>query len=186
MGIDIDEDFDEIGNDCACFAAGETPKHVFASVTGIKIGDGHMFEDPGCPNGLIALTQVIGHNCRWSFTGPVWHWEYNASPGAATFNIVDLYNEFGFATAGLAHCATGGGSIITNGGLVKWFGGDFQIAWTPGAGSPWLPGVADKLNVTRTPDTKMDFWPVDDTYMGTRIVKKSEQTNVLIKYNHTL
>jgi len=188
MGIDIDPDWDEHGVRCHdCFAVDETPKHMFMTVTGIKIGDGHLPGDPSCPNGMIALTQRVGHPCDWTAANANWYWEYWArSVGSAIYIVNWPYGIWAFSADGLGGCVTGATNQQANGPLVKWYGGSAQVAWTPDGGALCLPDVADLLNVTRTPNVNMDFWHEDDTYVGTRIVKKSEQTNVLIKYDHTL
>lgn len=77
MGIITTQEDNEFGNDCECWRPNKTPKHIWASFTGIKAGEKDAGNILPNRNVIVKLTQIA--QCHYSGFGGIYdvHWKGN-------------------------------------------------------------------------------------------------------------
>lgn len=127
MGTHVEQSIS--GEDCElCYPTHKTPKYVYASFSGISIGQAWVPGIPVPPNRTFKLVQVTG--CKWVLAVFPWHVQYEAVtvglPGVGSQLIIRWVSVVGllvFFNQNILRCITGFNNQVTDPPPHLWHGG---------------------------------------------------------------
>jgi len=174
------DDF-ELGNDClTCWAAGETPKYIYANFANIKKGYDWLPWLPEPPNGLFQLEQLTP--CLWQLSFGIFAIEFSISAGNSITKISspatipeDIFEN------SRAACAWFFENDNNWPAGVDFYGGFCQVFFRTLSNSPSLQKHCNLLNIKNDENTFADFFPVDADNTVVRIASIPESINIKIK-----
>jgi hypothetical protein len=186
MGIPWDED--EIGNNCRFFPAGETPKYLWASISGVEWC--WPIEGVPLPNGVFMMTQRPTSACTWEYA-------------STAINVIFMLST---NLSRLQAAGGSGGLLFFSGQVTSAPKFSFQnlIICNPDYPPPWACGgsgivsrrhqgtapavanVAELLNIEEKPDSMADFYPAANPAEAVlKFCRQKTPTNILIKVDYS-
>lgn len=181
MGITLDPDLYEYGNDCVEFPTGLTPKFVYCSVSDVKVGSLWVPGTAMPPNGLWKLEQT-GTPCLWEYLHADFDVAFAVLGGATVFNItLNIPPRGAIFLANIAAVVWSGPNVFQNPIPFWFYDGIAQISFIePGTG-PDLTRKADLVNLIGDPETFSNFQPIDNTDFVAGYYKRQDGTNFKMK-----
>jgi len=186
MGIpNTGTDYTETNPPCSTVFPTTTPKYLFASFTGIMLGDYWTSPNPGAGNGMYVLHNTYEYPCIWN-NGAVYD--------CCQVSIVGDEVWVGLYAGGMLYCRF---AQIADAGIWSfanshdtsafrmYYGGTCQVAWIKDGNSPTLKTLADLMNFAPGEKSFFDFINSGDEQMTARIANKQEDTNALIQWDYT-
>lgn len=186
MGIPWDED--EIGNDCNQFPPGETPKYLWASISGVtRCWDYEWIPSP--LNGIWKLTQVEGSACMWQYLDDDVMLTFQLSPTACVFGggyYWPGWMVFDGLVAGPLIFSFPNLLVCNMYPMPPWFAGGHAIVSRRQPGTaPAIANVAALLNIEQEVDSMADFYPSSDDTVTLKFCRQKTPTNILIKVDYS-
>ncbi len=171
------------GDDCLLkFAAGKTPKYVYARFIEIITCPGALFTAPN--DRMFKLTQVDGQPCWWSLIIPgSWVVTFKYLPGPARSQLILSAppNFLFFARVEPTYIDEGHvlhSDQVACAGFVHGIEGLGVVTWTQEA-----TNLLESINMQRANDLFMEMRPVDDGSRVYKFCRLQDATNIAIKYD---
>jgi len=184
MGIPWDEE--ECGNDCGCYPPGRTPKHLYASFSGIR--KCHPESPwPSPPSGVFQITQDPGDPCYWWCEGGSYRIMYYAAhPTAYLLAWAFGAADYPFAGSSDKPC-TKTFSVVDDcdplNPLITYGGGTGIVMATANQPFVSLQTIADLIGFVQDKESMCDFMPIDQNKIWLCFARKKTPTNILIKFD---
>lgn len=175
----------EYGDNCAiCFPAGQTPKYLMVSFTGILPGE---FYDPAIyppiPNRLFKLEQKPFDPCRFEFRAGDYWVVFNIGGYNTTMSVLNYSGAYIFFIAGpLPACKWAGQNNYQDPGGRITYKGRYQIAWLAPVGTVSLRNAVEAMGFDPDDDIVIDWFPFSNTQMVVRVVRVQDHSCVSAKH----
>lgn len=178
------EDFiheDEFVGDNFCFLAGQTPKYLNISFSGIVKGWTWHEGDGECKNGTFSLLwQEIGYWASIIAKSGVQFW--TGETGTWVFIDADSpVQQFRYDKS--TPCNWAGASEM-QGPNSKFYGGWYQVSYRLPLPGPSITQTAIQLGLTREASLKYEFGRVSDSVLWQRFARKQDGTRIYIHKNN--
>ena len=173
------------GSACSCFDANETPENIFVDVQGMKLGDLWAPGLPDPPNGLWTLPHFA--DCTWRLTKSPWRLIFVAKNGTALLFILHIVFPIETSFDGTTvNCEAGFANTKLDPATQVWYDGIAQVSWKPDDGKAGLGTIMNAVVDENFTNWYAGFKPVDDDLFVARFYKKSDNSNIRIKYDQTI
>jgi len=167
---------------CYCFASGQTPLYIYATVSGMAKGNFWFPGLPVPPNGSYRLTW--GDGCSWSGVFGDWGVGYSSAPLGAFFGISRLAPPLEDSFMGYtASCQGGFTNLQDNPAAMFWYGGSAQVTWKPPSPSPSLANIMNEVISENFEGWKAEVTPFSEEVFVARMANRNGKSCVHVKYN---
>ena len=185
MSFPIDPTLDEFAaGDClTCYAAGKTPKYLYACFSGIEPGNLWV---PGVdlppPNGIHRLEWSL--HCDWGALEGNIGFAYQGDGDWSRLQVFDPWDDI-FSSIIRPACTSYFENSIINPIGNKYYGGFATIASTLPGSIYSISDIAEAINYERTPDSFAVIHPKDEDQSVNTLYEWNTNSRIKILYDHT-
>ena len=183
MGIPLDGKFEGGVNSPRCFAADETPKYIYASISGMVAGTLGLPPGDKLPNGIYKLTQNNSVPWIWSHLAALWAIDVFQRVTHAEFRLTLYYMGWIQFYDEQPPCSWDFTNDFTD-PTRQYVGGFASVNWTGGSVTTSLTALSDLLNMSESDKSFTDFTPTDGSDKNiVKFADESLSTNILVEWD---
>ena len=183
MGIPVEDD-DYVSGCARCFPANQSPRYIYATITGVVPGTYYQASDGAMPNGHYRLEHNV--NCHWQADYGDVHFNLTFASGVTNFTAYRSGVGSLFSGYRYYECAVNFQNAWTDPDSYDFVYGQASITWARPAQSASFLVPADKMGIPLVSGTFCELFPVSELRSVYRFANKARRINKKISVDITL